>query len=39
MERDNDPDSLLAAILDHAPPELREEIEDDLAMALEASRG
>ena len=39
MAKDDDPDSLLAAILGHAPAELRQEIEDDLSMALEASRG
>jgi hypothetical protein len=39
LSKDDDPDSLLVAILDHAPVELREEIEDDLSLALEAGRG
>lgn len=39
LERDDDPDSLLAAILAHTPPEQRGSIEDDLMSRLEAGRG
>jgi len=38
LERDGDPEALLAAILDHAPLDLREAIEDDLVPFVEAGR-
>jgi len=39
LERDDDPESLLAAILAHTPPEQRDSVEDDLMLRLEAGRG
>jgi hypothetical protein len=39
LAKDDDPDSLLAAILEHTPADLRQEVEDDLTLALEAGRG
>jgi hypothetical protein len=38
LAKDGDPESLLHVILDHAPADVREEIEDDLAPVIEASR-
>jgi hypothetical protein len=38
LAKDGDPEALVTAILDHAPADLREEIEDDLALVIEASR-
>lgn len=39
IEKDDDPDSLLAAILAHTPGDHRAEVEDDLTLRLEAGRG
>ena len=39
LERDGDPEALLTAILARAPRDVREQIEDDLAMVIQAAGG